>query len=101
MSGKHFRDGSYNPAWPMDWPTPAAVLTIGGGNIGASAITFDDIRLTLDGAGWVAEADDSGRTWRGMSDSSAGAILALLADRIGLRAEVTFKPEPEGGGDVD
>lgn len=94
---KRFRDGSYNPAWPMDWPTPAAVLTIGGGDIGTSMITFDDIRLTLVAGLWTAEAEDSGHAWRGTSDSSAGAILALLADRIGLHAEVTFKPETEEG----
>jgi hypothetical protein len=95
MSSKHFRDGSYNPAWPMDWPTVAAVLTIGGGGGSYTGITFDDIRLTLDGAGWIAEADDSGRTWRGYSESSAGATLALLADRIGLSATVMFKPDAE------
>lgn len=97
MTSKHFRDGSYNPMWPMDWPTPAAVLTIGGGDMGLNAITFDDIRLTADGGMWTAEADDSGRIWRGTSESGTGAILALLADRIGLRAEVTFKPELEEG----
>ncbi|HEY0936967.1 MAG TPA: hypothetical protein VGD91_24935 [Trebonia sp.] len=96
MSSKHFRDGSYNPAWVMDWPTPAAVLSIGGAGTGTNMVGFDDIRLTMDKSGdWTAEADDSGRTWRGRSDSNTGAILALLADRIGLHAVVTFKPEPD------
>lgn len=91
---RHFRDGSYNPMWPIYSDVPAAVLTVGGAGLGTNAVTFDDIRLTLDGASWVAEADDAGRTWRGISDSSTGAVLALLADRIGLRAEITWKPEP-------
>lgn len=99
MSKHTFRDGSYNPMWPMYSPTPAAVLVIGGQGIGVNAVTFDDIRISHDGAGWIAEADDAGHTWRGHSDSNTGAVLALLADRIGLRAEVTFKPEPGDEGE--
>jgi|SRR6185312_5295624 len=95
MSSKTFRDGSYNPMWPMEWPTVAAVLIMGGGGGSGSAVQFDDIRIRLDGGRWTAEADDAGHTWRGTSDCYAGAILALMADRIGLHAEVTLKPERE------
>lgn len=95
MTGKrHFRDGSYNPMWPTYSDTPAAVLTIGGGSLGTSAVMFDDVRLTRDGGNWTAESDDADRTWRGTADTDTGAVLALLADRIGLCAEVTIKPEP-------
>lgn len=101
MSSKTFRDGSYNPLWPLESPTVAAVLVMGGGDGGSgSAMQFDDIRIRLGGTGgWIAEADDAGHTWRGTSDCYAGAVLALLADRIGLRAEVTLKPDREGGPD--
>jgi len=44
---------------------------------------------------WVATSDDDGRTWVGRADTHQGAHLALLADRLGFRAEVTMPPEPD------
>lgn len=92
---RRFRDGSYNPTWPWDAPTAAAVLTTGGRDTGNAAVSFDDIRISLSDGLWTAEAEDSGRTWRGTADSNAGAVLALLADRLGMKAVVTLKPEPD------
>lgn len=96
MSDKrHFRDGSYNPSWPWDVPTAAAVLTMGGRDTSNASVSFDDIRISYGNGTWTAEADDAGRTWRGTADSNAGAVLALLADRLGLEATITIKSEEE------
>jgi hypothetical protein len=44
---------------------------------------------------WVATSDDDGHAWVGRADTHQGAHLALLADRLGLHAEVTMPLEPD------
>lgn len=66
------------------------VLTNGG----STGLSMPDITVTyLPGGRIRAEAEDAGRTWSGESDSTAGAVIALLADRAGYKAVVTFKDE--------
>lgn len=66
------------------------VLTNGG----STGLSMPDIRVTyLPGGRIRAEAEDAGRTWAGESDSTAGAVIALLANRAGYKAVVTFKDE--------
>ena len=40
-----------------------------------------------------ATIQDAGRTWTGTGPSAMAAVIALLADRVGYRAVVSFKDE--------
>lgn len=64
---------------------------------GSSAITMPDIALSRADGLYTATAVAEGLTWSGTADTVTGAVLALLADRIGYRAEVTIKPESDHG----
>jgi hypothetical protein len=62
---------------------------------GMAAISIHNVKLGFKGGIWTADYEDAGIRWHGESEWTQGAILALLADRIGFRAAVTIKPEPE------
>ena len=95
---KRFPDGSYNPTWPWDEDEPAAHLVIGGGGFGGIAFSLAGIKLRAEPDGFVAEYTDPdlGLSWWGASNSSIGAILALLADRCGLDGEDSTLDAPRG-----
>ena len=99
MTDKRHADGGYDPLWPWKSPTPAAALCIGDLH-GGLAYTFEDIRMRCENKMWIAEADNSGRTWTGTSEDYYGAILAMLADRYELHAVITQKPQSEDGDEA-
>jgi hypothetical protein len=65
----------------------------------STGISIPDITLGFKDGKWTADYEDAGIAWHGESEVTAGAVLALLADRIGLKAVVTLKDE-EGGEDA-
>jgi hypothetical protein len=76
-------------------PTPRAQIKLNTGGNSAS-VTLDPIRLALGEDGyWLAVAADESlnRTFTGEADSATGAIIALLADRLGHDAEVRMRAE--------
>lgn len=75
-------------------PRARIQIRTGGGN--TSAATLEPISLEYASGQWTATAESDGLTWTGTADSTMGAIIALLADRIGYVAEVRMKPEREG-----
>ncbi|MFF3441797.1 hypothetical protein [Streptosporangium sp. NPDC002721] len=64
-------------------PAPAARIEISFGPGGAYvAFTLPEITLVRADTGtWTATAEDNGRTFRGVGDDQAGAMIALLGDR--------------------
>lgn len=97
---KRYPDGSYNPMWPWEEDEPAAFLVIGSKGGGGVAYNFENIRMRCENTMWIAEADNSGTTWTGTSENFYGAILAMLAERCGLQAEISYKPEPDEEDDA-
>lgn len=80
--------------------TPRASLQINtGGN--SSSCLMEPIRLDIEPGGpWIATYEDEhlSMTFRGSGQTANGAILALLAHRLDIRAEdVTFNPESAYG----
>jgi hypothetical protein len=74
--------------------TPRARIQVNTGGNSAS-MTLEPITLDLGEDGnWTATATDEGlnRTFTGRADSATGAIIVLLADRLGLDAEVRMRP---------
>lgn len=68
------------------------VVTCGG----STGLSMPDIRITFGDGMYRAEIEDAGRTWAGEGTSVTPAVIALLADRAGYRAVITFKPDGEG-----
>ena len=69
------------------WCTPD-----GGGYMAFSG-TYT-LNLAGDGShDWIASYTEGGHAWSGRSQWAHGAFLAMLADRCGLAATVTVKPE--------
>lgn len=60
---------------------------------GSTGISIPDIALGFKDGLWTSDYEDAGHHWHGESEVTKGAVLALLADRIGLKAVVTFKGE--------
>jgi hypothetical protein len=75
---------------PGTWEARGRLEIVTGG--GFNSITMPLIGLTRADGLFTATIEDEGITWRGTADTTTGAVLALLADRIGYRAEVTMKP---------
>jgi hypothetical protein len=75
-------------------PTPRAQIKLNTGGNSAS-VTLEPIGLTVQDGTWTALATDErlGRTFTGRGDCATGAIIALLADRLGLDAEVRMRAE--------
>lgn len=74
--------------------TPRAQIKINTGGNSAS-VTLDPIGLAIgDDGNWTAVATDEsiGRTFTGRADCATDAIIALLADRLCLDAEVKMRP---------
>ena len=66
------------------------VVTCGG----STALSMPDVRVTVEDGGMKrATIEDAGITWSGTGPSVTAAVIALLADRAGFEATVTFKPE--------
>lgn len=63
---------------------------------GSTGLSMPDIRVDFGDGRYTATIEDEGITWTGTGDSQTAAVLALLADRVGYRADVTFKPENSG-----
>ena len=74
--------------------TPRARVQINTGGNSAS-VMFESIEITFDAGQWIATAEDAGlgRTFTGRSECTMGAVIALLADRLCLDAEVRMRPE--------
>jgi hypothetical protein len=73
--------------------TPRARIQVNTGGNSASAM-FLSIEISFSGGQWSAIAEDPGlgRTFTGRSECTMGAVIALLADRLGLDAEVRMRP---------
>ena len=93
---------AHNPYVPFDVhdtgnTTPRARIQVNTGGNSAS-MTLEPITLNIGGDGeWIATAEDEslGLRFTGRADCAMGAIVALLADRLGLDAEVRMRPEDE------
>lgn len=76
-------------------PTPRAQIKLNTGGNSAS-VTLEPIGLSIGEDGdWIAAATDESlnRTFTGRGDCATAAIIALLADRLGLDAEVRMRAE--------
>lgn len=81
----------FSPA-PEPGHAMARLEIITGG--GTAGISIPDVIIGSAGDGQVAAVyEDAGIQWRGEGPSAQAAVLALLADRIGYRAVVTFKED--------
>lgn len=60
---------------------------------GSTFLSMPEITLTFDGGEYTATIEDAGRTWTGKGTGQVPAIIALLADRAGYRAAVSYKDE--------
>lgn len=75
-------------------PTPAVGLEIRaqGGYVG---LLFPNVEVRFSAGQWTVTGQDNGQTFSGTSEVLDGAFLVLLADRLGMTAVVTVKPDPE------
>jgi hypothetical protein len=56
----------------------------------------DNVDIALRGHQWhLSYTDEGGRSYAGRADSQVGAYLALIADRYGLVATFTDKPDAD------
>lgn len=63
-----------------------------GGHVG---ILFPDVEVRFSAGQWTVTGRDNGQTFSGTSEVLDGAFLVLLADRLGMTAVVTMKPDLE------
>lgn len=59
------------------------------------AFSADDVHIEIRDRKWHLSYDDNGRTYTGVAEDMVGAYLTLIADRYGLTAVVTSKPDPD------
>ncbi|HEY2075194.1 MAG TPA: hypothetical protein VGH53_02555, partial [Streptosporangiaceae bacterium] len=59
------------------------------------ALSMPDIRVTFEDGMHRAAIEDAGITWTGEGTSTTAAVIALLADRAGYKATVTFKDDED------
>lgn len=89
----HTQYGIAKPGcYQATWQTP------GSGSLTALSAQWT-LALERDADGtvtgwWIATTQESGRTFTGRSTCANGAFIAMLADRVGLIAEVKLRPEP-------
>jgi hypothetical protein len=91
---------AHNPYMPFDVhdsgnTTPRARIQVNTGGNSAS-VTLEPITLNIgDDGEWIATAADEslGLTFTGRADCAMSAVIALLANRLGLDAEVRMRPE--------
>jgi hypothetical protein len=95
--------------WPFDVhdtgnTTPRATLQINTGRNSASCL-LQPVTLGIEPGGhWTATYEDEslGLTFRGEGNTAMGAMLVLLAHRLGISAEdVIFNPQPVAFGSTD